>query len=87
MKYHYRNPWARPEQDQFYHTDTEPFEHAGCQIFHVLKDQWDVVSAGKCIAQRAGKLGAMLCAESVTAFLLPTHEDVRTSMLAKHGHL
>lgn len=83
----YRNPWAKPHEPQDYTRNVDPIEHKGCQIFHVLTDQWDVVKAGVCIAQRAGKSGAMQCAEVVEDMLMPTHEDVKARMLEKHGYL
>ena len=81
----YRNPWAKDGQDQFFHTEIKPVEHAGCQLYHVFLNQWDVVKSGVCIAQRAGKIGAMQCAEVVDDLETPTFEDVRERMIEFFG--
>lgn len=86
MTHTYRNPWAKPHEPQEYTRHVAPTEHMGCQIFHVLTDQWDVVKNGECIAQRAGKRGAMECAEVVEDLDTPTYEDVRARMLERFGH-
>lgn len=81
----YRNPWAKPHEPQEYTRNVEPFDHAGCQIYHVLPDQWDVVKAGVCIAQRVTKSGAMYAAELVDDLLAPSFHDVRERALAETG--
>ena len=86
MTHAYKNPWAKPHEPQEYVRNVEPFVHAGCQIFHVLPDQWDVVKNGVCIAQRAGKRGAMACAEIVDGMDTPTYKDVGARMLERFGH-
>lgn len=87
MTHTYRNPWANPHEPQEYVRNVDPVEHAGCQIYHVSTNQWDVVKAGVCISQRAGKSGAIQCAEVVQDLLMPTYEDVHERMIARHGHL
>lgn len=82
----YRNPWAAQGQCDTIEARAEPVEHAGCQIFRALPTQWDVVKGGVCIAQRAGKSGAMRCAEVVADLLFPSFEDVRERILAVEGH-
>jgi hypothetical protein len=83
----YRNPWARLTEPATYKTDKPAILHAGCEIYHVLPEQWDVVKAGTCIAQRAGLAGAKLCAEAVEDLLMPTYVDVQERMLAKWGRI
>lgn len=83
MSHAYKNPWAKPHEPQEYIRNVEPFVHAGCQIFHVLPDQWDVVKNNVCISQRAGKRSAMECAEVVEDMDTPTFEDVRERMLER----
>ncbi|MFA5165383.1 MAG: hypothetical protein WC481_07460 [Candidatus Omnitrophota bacterium] len=73
----YRNPWAKIGEPEDYTTSAPPIEWAGCEIYHVLPKQWDVVKAGTCIAQRAGLGGAKAAAEIVADLLMPTYEDVR----------
>ena len=87
MTHTYRNPWAKPHEPQEYIRLVEPFTHAGCQLFHVLPDQWDVVKAGVCIAQRAGRSGAMQCAEVVQDMEAPNYHDVWERMLERFEHL
>jgi hypothetical protein len=62
MKATYRNPWHKSNGSQgpaFYETFATPFEHAGCQIYERIRGTvWDVVHAGVCITQRAGRNGA-----------------------------
>ena len=86
MAYSYRNPWAKPYEPQEYIRNVEPFDHSGCQIYHAFPDQWDVVKSGTCIAQRAGKGGAMRCAEAVADIEAPTYEDARAMMLIRYGY-
>jgi hypothetical protein len=57
-KYNYKNPWAEPLDDQFFHTDIEPIDFMGFQIFKKSGLQYDVVKDDACIAQRAGLNGA-----------------------------
>lgn len=83
----YRNPWAKPHEPQEYTRHVDPIEYMGCQIFHVLTDQWDVVKAGVCISQRAGRSGAIQCAEVVRDMEAPTYQDVRERMLEKYGRI
>ena len=83
----YKNPWCRPTEDPLFHTYAKPLEHAGCQIYHVYKDQWDVVKAGTCITQRCGFAGAKQAAEIVEDLLSPSYEDVRGRMFDQYGHL
>jgi hypothetical protein len=85
----YRNPWHHPGSNtrEDYSTDKPGIAHAGCMIYHVLPEQWDVVKAGCCITQRAGLGGAKLCAEAVVDLIAPTPDDVHERMLEKHGHL
>jgi hypothetical protein len=78
MTYTYRNPWAKPYEPQDYNrTCPPPIEYAGCQLFHVLPNQWDTVKAGVCIAQRGGLEGAKHAADFVADLMLPTYQDVR----------
>ena len=86
MNHVYKNPWAKSYEPQEYALSIEPFTHRGCQIFHVLPDQWDVVKNGACISQRAGKRGAMECAEVVEDMDAPTYKDVRERMFERFGH-
>jgi len=83
----YRNPWSDQRNPQDYHTDAKPICHAGCEIYHVAPQQWDVVKAGACISQRAGLDGAKLAADAVSDLLTPTFEDVRVRMMAMRGRL
>jgi len=77
MTYRYRNPWAKSYEPQEYVRNCPPpVEHAECQIYHVLPDQWDVVRDGVCIAQRVSLDGAKYAAELVRDVTAPTHEDV-----------
>lgn len=77
MTHTYRNPWAKPHEPQDYTRNCpDPIEHAGCQIFHVLPEQWDVVKGGMCIAQRAGLEGAKHAAELVVDLMFPTYMDI-----------
>lgn len=64
----YTNPWHNPHDPKYgpamYETDAEPFEHAGHLIYERIAGRcWDVVKAGVCVTQRAGKRGAMEGAE------------------------
>ncbi len=86
MTHTYRNPWAKPHEPQYYIRNVEPFDHAGCQIYHALPDQWDVVKAGVCISQRTDRSGAIQCAEVVQDMEAPTYQDVRDRMLERYGH-
>lgn len=86
-EHRYRNPWAKPSEPQEYIRHVEPFNHAGCQIYHVHPDQWDVVKSGVCIMQRSGRSGSIQCAEVVQDIEAPTFEDVRERMLEKYGYL
>ena len=83
----YRNPWSDPRYPTDYNTDAEPVMHAGCEIYHVSPQQWDVVKAGACISQRSGLDGARLAAGSVSDNPAPTFDDVRERMMERHGHL
>lgn len=78
----YKNPWAKPHEPQEYARNVEPFTHAGCLIFHVLSEQWDVVKNGVCIAQRVTKSGAMCAADSVSDLLFPSYHDVRDRLFS-----
>ena len=85
----YTNPWHIP--GNFYSPkeftrDIKPIIHAGCEIYKVNKDQYDVVKSGVCIAQRAGLNGAKKCAEAVEDLPNPTYHDVWGRMMEKHGH-
>lgn len=86
MTHVYKNPWAKPHEPQEYVRNVQPFTHAGSLVFRVIPDQWDVVKNGVCIAQRAGKRGAMACAEVVEDMKTPTYDDVRARMLERFGH-
>ena len=67
----YRNPWHKDNGIQgpkFYETDAVPFEHAGCRIYErVARHVWDVVYAGVCITQLAGRENAKAGAEIAKA--------------------
>jgi len=53
---------------KFYETDAVPFEHAGCRIYErVARHVWDVVYAGVCITQLAGRENAKAGAEIAKA--------------------
>lgn len=70
MKHRYRNSWHQPHGKgfgpEFYETDVEPVEHAGCLIYERIKGQvWDVVLDGVCRTQRAGPNGAREAAERI----------------------
>ena len=82
MTHIYRNLWAKPHEPQEYTRHVEPIEYMGCQLFHVHPEQWDVVKAGSCIAQRVTKSGAMYAAELVEDIHAPTYHDVREWALA-----
>jgi len=76
--YVYKNPWARNGEPREYVRQCPPPQiHCGCQIFHVLPKQWDVVKNGVCITQRAGLKGALAIAELVKDLATPSYEDVR----------
>ncbi len=77
MNHAYKNPWAKSHEPQEYVRNVEPYAHAGCQIFHVYPQQWDVVKGGVCIAQRTGRGGAEYVAELVSDLMFPTYQDVR----------
>jgi len=72
----YRNPWHKPHNDAygpaFYQTDAKPIAHAGHLLYQRIPGPvgrccWDVVKDGVCIAQRAGRDGAMRAAETMAA--------------------
>lgn len=80
MKYSYKNPWYKENQHygpEFYQTDIEPKKCGRALIFHRIKDCWDVVREGVCIAQRTGFEGARLMALDVDKLDSPTYQDVR----------
>ncbi len=83
----YVNPWAGLGERGIYATDAPGIAHAGCLIYHVKPQQWDVVKAGVCIAQLAGLERAKKCAEAVEDLMFPTYEDVRERMLQRHGRI
>lgn len=83
MAYRYKNPWAGPTDPIDYSTLVDPVEFAGCQLFHVLPKQWDVVKSGACIAQRVTKEAAERAASLVSDLLFPSYDDVRDRMFSK----
>lgn len=58
----YKNPLYNPNDKyygpEYYQTDVKPSEYKGYSIYHVKKDQYDVVQYGICVAQMAGLNGA-----------------------------
>ena len=84
MTYTYRNPWAKPYEPQDYNrVCPPPIEYAGCQLYHVLHNQWDTVKAGTCIAQRCGIEGAKHAADLVADLMFPSFQDVRERWYAE----
>jgi hypothetical protein len=86
----YRNPWHHSghlDSPEFFSTDKPALLWEGCEIFHVLPEQWDVVKSGTCITQRAGLKGAKQAAEVVADLPMPSYLDVQERMLEKYGRI
>lgn len=64
----YKNPWYVPGQSysmEMFTCNVAPIIYAGCEIYKISKNHFDVVKSDLCIAQRAGLENAKKCAETV----------------------
>lgn len=68
----------------FFETYENPTEYAGCLIFEITPEQFDIVKAGECIGQRRGLGGAKACADSVVDLETPTFRDVQARLIDRY---
>lgn len=70
MTAQYKNPWHKQRDiysgPEIFTTEAKPKEYKGYLIYHVKKDQYDVVKDGVCVSQLAGPNGAIRKIDQLT---------------------